>query len=86
MYSDLTSELWGELKRFINSVDRAEAAEIIVSVLIDHDEDPDDIRAAFKNDSDIKSALGEHLGNNKDYDDEEYDEELEEFDDDNWEE
>lgn len=86
MYSDLTSELWGELKRFINSVDRAEAAEIVVSVLIDHDEDPDDIRAAFKTDSDIKSALVEHLGHNKDYEDEDYDEELEEFEDDNWEE
>lgn len=61
MPMELTKELWNEVKRYINTVDRAEAAETVVSVLIDHDIDADEIRQAFKSDSDIKSALAHYL-------------------------
>ena len=67
MTETVASEIWSELKRYVNTVDRAEAAETIVSILIDHDSDIEDIRDAFKNDSDIKRALTVYLDNEKDY-------------------
>lgn len=75
MHSDVASEIWGEIKRYVNTVDRQEAAETLVAVLIDHDEDVEDIRSAFKNDSDVKRALTAYLDNDKSYDDEEPEEE-----------
>lgn len=75
MDADLSSVIWDELKRFINTVDRSEAAENLVSILIDNDVDADDIRAAFKGDADIKRALVDYLN------DEENSEEEEDYDD-----
>jgi len=78
MSAEVASEIWGELKRYVNVVDRMEAAESIVAILIDHDHDVDQIRDAFKNDLDIKKALTAYLDNDKDYaeeDEEEPDEE-----------
>ena len=76
MTETVASEIWSELKRYVNTVDRADAAETIVSILIDHDSDVEDIRNAFKGDSDIKRALTVYLDNDKDYaeDEEEIDE------------
>jgi hypothetical protein len=71
MSAEVASEIWGELKRYVNVVDRMEAAESIVSILIDHDHDVDEIKDAFKGDSDIKKALTAYLDNDKDYADEE---------------
>jgi len=79
MSAEVASEIWGELKRYVNVVDRMDAAESIVAILIDHDHDVDEIREAFKGDSDIKKALTAYLDNDKDY--AEDDEEIEEFDD-----
>jgi hypothetical protein len=84
MTIDVAAELWGELKRYVNTVDRSEAAESVVSILIDNDFDADDIRNAFKGDADIKRALTEYLGNS-----DEVEEEVDEDDYDNdsdWEE
>jgi len=78
MIETVANELWSELKRYVNTVDREEAAETVVSVLIDHDCDVEDIRNAFKGDSDIKRALTAYLDNDKNYEEEEeeeYDEE-----------
>ena len=76
MTETVASEIWSELKRYVNTVDRADAAETIVSILIDHDSDVEDIRDAFKGDSDIKRALTVYLDNDKDYaEDEEIDDE-----------
>ena len=78
MTETVASEIWSELKRYVNTVDRAEAAETIVSILIDHDSDVEDIRDAFKGDSDIKRALTVYLDNDKDYtEDEEIDDDEE---------
>jgi len=86
MSAALASEIWGELKRFVNTVDRDEAAETVIQILMDNDSDVEDIRSAFKGDSDIKRALTAYLDNDKDYaaEDEEEDEEEEEEDQD-WE-
>ena len=73
MSAEVASEIWGELKRYVNVVDRMEAAESIVAILIDHDHDVNQIRDAFKGDSDIKKALTAYLDNDKDYAEEEDD-------------
>jgi uncharacterized membrane protein YhiD involved in acid resistance len=87
MSSIVASEVWNELKRYVNTVDRQEAAETLVAVLIDHDEDVEDIRDAFKHDSDVKRALTAYLDNDKNYDEEEdVDDDIDEEDyNDDWE-
>lgn len=83
----VASEIWSELKRYVNTVDRNEAAETVVSILIDNDCDVDDIKDTFKGDADIKRALTAYLDNDKSYTDDE-EEEVEEEEDyhaDDWE-
>ena len=76
MSAEVASEIWGELKRYVNVVDRMEAAESIVAILIDHDHDVEEIREAFKGDSDIRKGMTAYLDNDKDYaEEEELDEE-----------
>jgi len=87
MSEAIASEIWGELKRFVNTGDRAEAAETVIQILMDNDSDVEDIRNAFKGDTDIKRALTAYLDNDKDYVEEE-DEEVEDEDyneDEDWE-
>jgi hypothetical protein len=86
MSATVASEIWGELRRYVNTVDRDEAAETVVSILIDHDFDVDEIRDAFKGDSDIKRALAAYA--NKDVEeeaDEEIDDDVDLDDDERWE-
>ena len=78
MSVELANEIWSELKRYVNTVDRAEAAETVVSVLIDNDVGADDIKSTFKNDSDIKKALTSYL---KDHEDDVDDDDLHDDDD-----
>ena len=73
MSVDLASEIWAELKRYVNKVDRDEAAEAMVSVLIDNDVSADDIKDAFKGDSDVKGALAHYLKDHVEDDDEDDD-------------
>jgi hypothetical protein len=77
MSVELAKEIWDELKRYVNTVDRDEAAETLVSVLIDNDADADEIKNTFKSDSEVKRALAHYL---KDH------EEEEEEDEDSWDE
>jgi hypothetical protein len=77
----VANELWSELKRYVNTVDRAEAAETVVSVLIDNDIDPEDIKSEFKSDADIKRALTHYLKDQEEEEEEE-DDDYEEEDDD----
>lgn len=77
MSVDLAKEIWNELKRHINTVDRDEAAETLVSVLIDNDVDADDIKSTFKTDSAVKAALAHYI---KDHQDEEDDDEYDGYD------
>ena len=72
---ELSSEIWNELRRYINTVDREEAAEVLVSVLVDNDVDPDDIRDMYKGDKEVKVALAAYIKDlSDDPDEEEYDE------------
>lgn len=78
MSVELASEIWTEVKRYVNSVDRNEAAETVVSILIDNDVNAEEIKAAFKGDGDIKRALADYLK------EEELEEEEESYDDDDY--
>jgi 5,10-methylene-tetrahydrofolate dehydrogenase/methenyl tetrahydrofolate cyclohydrolase len=80
MSVDLAREIYNELKRYVNSVDKDEAAETLVAVLIDNDIDADEIKATFKNETEVKRALTSYLKDHPE-DDEEEDEEDFEYDD-----
>ena len=68
MSVELAKEIWDEVKRYVNTVDRDEAAETLVSVLIDNDVDADEIKSTFKADTEVKRALTSYL---KDHEDDE---------------
>ena len=79
MSVELASEIWSEIKRYVNSVDRNEAAETLVSVLIDNDVSAEEIKSAFKGDSDIKRALAEYLKEEEELEEEEDDDYDDEY-------
>ena len=81
MSVELAKEIWDEIRRYVNTVDRDEAAETLVSVLIDNDVDADEIKNTFKNDSEVKRALAHYLKDHEDPDEDEEDEEDYEDDD-----
>lgn len=86
MSAEVASEIWGELRRYVNTVDRDEAAETVVSILIDNDYDVDEIRDAFKGDSDIKRALAAYANRDVEEEvDEEVDDDVDLDDDERWE-
>ena len=82
MSVELSKEIWDELKRYVNAVDRDEAAETLVSVLIDNDVNADEIKDTFKSDSEVKRALAHYLKDHEE--DEEEDEEEEDYEDDDY--
>jgi hypothetical protein len=75
MSVELSREIWNELKRYVNTVDRDEAAETLVAVLIDNDADADEIKTVFKNDSEVKRALAHYLKDHEEEEEEEDDDE-----------
>jgi hypothetical protein len=82
MAVNLANEVWQELKRYVNGMDRAEAAEALVGVLIDNDVSAEEIKTAFKSDSEVKQALKQYLDDHAEDDEEEDDDYDEEEDDD----
>ena len=80
---DLANVIWEELKRYINTVDRADAAENLVSILVDNDSDPKDIKTAFGNDKDIKNALASYFEEEEQEEEEPDEEDI--VNDDEWE-
>jgi uncharacterized protein (UPF0305 family) len=84
MSVELSRDIWNELRRYVNPQDRQEAAETLVSVLIDNDVSADEIKHTFKTDSEVKRALAHYLKDIEDEDDDELDDDLEDDDDDNY--
>jgi hypothetical protein len=78
MELDLVQESWQEMKRYINPVDRPEAAESLVSMLVENGVSAEDIQAAFIDDTDIRKVMHEYL----DVDDIDTDYESHDMDDD----
>jgi hypothetical protein len=81
MSVELAKEIWDELRRYVNTVDRTDAAETLVAVLIDNDVGADDIRLVFKTDSEVKRALVSYIKDHEDVDDELQDEDEDEDED-----
>jgi hypothetical protein len=76
----LAKEIWDELRRYVNTVDRSDAAETLVSVLIDNDTAADEIKDVFKTDAEVKRALASYLKDHEESD--EYDDDEDDEDDD----
>jgi hypothetical protein len=79
MSVELSREIWNEIKRYVNPQDRNEAAETLISVLIDNDVAADEIKETFKSDSEVKRALTSYL---KDHEEEEDEDDYNDDDDD----
>ena len=73
MELDLVQESWQELKRYINTMDRSDAAECLVSVMIENGVAAEDIHTAFGSDKDVLSALSPYL-DDEDTEEDAYDE------------
>jgi hypothetical protein len=84
MSVELSREIWDEIKRYVNTVDRSEAAETLISVLIDNDVAADEIRDTFKGDSEVRRALTSYLKDHADEDEEDDDGDLHDEDDDDY--
>jgi len=69
MSVDLAAAVWEELKRYIGTLDRVEAADALVNLLIDSNYDADNIRDSFRGDSEIKKALSAYLADHEEHDD-----------------
>ena len=82
MSVELSREIWDEIKRYVNTVDRSEAAETLISVLIDNDVVADEIRDTFKGDAEVRRALTSYLKDHADEDEEDDDEDLHDDEDD----
>jgi hypothetical protein len=80
MSIELSREIWDELKRYINVVDREEAAEIMVSVLIDNDASAEEIKDTFKGDAEIRRAVATYLEDHSEPDDDDDDNDAFEYD------
>jgi hypothetical protein len=79
---ELSQEIWTELKRYVNTVDRQEAAETLINVLIDNDVSADEIKDTFKGDTEVRRALTSYLKDHAEEDEnEDEDEEFEEDED-----
>ena len=79
MALELSKNLWDELKRYINVVDRSDAAASLIEMLVEHDYDPEDIKSAFKSDPDVKRAIASYI---KDHEEEHNDDEDEDYEED----
>ena len=82
MSVELSREIWDEIKRYVNTVDRSEAAETLISVLVDNDVAADEIRDTFKGDAEVRRALTSYLKDHADDQDEDEDWENEDEDED----
>ena len=79
----MANEVWQEVKRYVQQQDRADAADALVSVLIDNDVSAEEIRDTFKGDSEVKRALQSYIDDHADEEeDDEYDDDYDDEDDD----
>jgi hypothetical protein len=74
----LVAEMWSAVKESIISSDRSVVADNVISMLIDHDIGPDEIRKAFRGEGDIIDALKYYMDSEDWSDSEEDEEEIDE--------
>ena len=81
MNLDFVNEVWDVLRSHIDFNDRGEAADSLVNLLIDNNYEAEDIKAAFKGDKEVITALKEYVAQHdteesyEDYDEDDTDEE-----------
>lgn len=76
MNLNFIAEVWEAITQHMNSVDRTDAADSLVNLLIDNDYEAEDIKTAFRGNREVLTAL-------KDYSDTaELEEEYEDYDED----
>ena len=82
MKLDIIAEVWSMAKESIIVTDRDSVAENLVTILIDHDFSPRDIKSAFADDPYVSQALKDHVDDAIDFEDDdlEYEEYEEDFD------
>lgn len=83
MKLDFVAEVWDTLRTHIDFNDRTDAADSLINLLIDNNYEADDIKAAFKGDKEILTALKENLAHQdteESYEDYDEDEDQEEWD------
>ena len=61
---ELVAECWDGVKHFLNPMDRADAADTLVTILVDHNVEPADIKEAFRGDKDVKQAVKQYEDEN----------------------
>ena len=79
MSLDLAQSVWEELKHYIGTLDRTDAADALVNLLIDSNFAADEIRTAFKGDKEVKQSLNAYLA---DQNEEEEEDEIDDYDND----
>ena len=92
MSLSLVAEMWLVVKESIISSDRSVVADNIISMLIDHDISPDEIRKSFRGEGDIIDSLKYYMDSEEWSSDEEEEDESDdelyfdddEEDDENW--
>jgi hypothetical protein len=81
MNLDFVNEVWDVLRSHIDFNDRSEAADSLVNLLIDNNYEAEDIKAAFKGEKEMLTALKEYMAHHdteesyEDYDEDDADEE-----------
>jgi hypothetical protein len=77
---DLAREIWSELKTYISEIDRDDAADVLISVLVDNDFDISEIKTAFKGDATVKQAIASYIEEEEeDVEEEDYEEEDDDY-------
>lgn len=84
MSVDLAAAVWEELKRYIGPLDRTEAADSLVNLLVDSNFDVDEIRDTFRGDAEIKRALQGYLDDHDDEEEIDDDDDYQEDDDEDY--
>lgn len=74
MSINIANEIWSEIKRYIPKIDREEASEMLIDILVGNGHDIAEIKDTFADDADVKRALSAYsdgISPEEDYDDEE---------------
>jgi hypothetical protein len=72
----LLAEMWSAVKESVISSDRAQVADNVVSLLVDHDISPEEIRRAFRSEGDIIDALKFHIDDDESWIEDEDEDEI----------
>jgi len=73
----LLVEMWQAVKESVIASDRAAVADNVVSLLVDHDVSPEEIRRAFRGEGDIIDSLKFYIDDDESWEEDEDEDEIE---------